>query len=628
MLLPPGGSAEKAGLKKNDVVIAVNGLSVTNFSHHDVVSIIHTTQSPGVWLQVCDPPTPSKSAYGNRFQSNLGHFSFSQSTPILDRTPSEPMRRAYINGDSPPRYSDVHRLQRNGSGNQLGHRAVTASVADISPLVRKVLTKPNGQSNGHDVYDAPQRSSSRGQVQGHSPPSGAFTSASILVLYIGPVEIPESWSTRGLSSKCIQECTRRLLSQRQEFLEVFLEVTLSGMKVLNVSRNVLVRHKREELFYCGVCSNDEEYFAIVTRKLDSKSSQKLVIDPEVGQTVPSDGKSSRANICHVFRVIKSKSVLVLHSGEKKKGGPEVKPKTVPVSSCVAIISAIRGLFTGTGLKSLEDQHSPNTHGLKGGPSNTSHFSIVSSGSGGSGDSMYVSTNTEKTSPYPKRKKFEVVDLRPEARTQHQGSPIYFTSSGKYNATVDSSPPKTLITPAFHDPGKSWYSTTSPKDVYHSRSGSWDNREARESRSRPTSGNFGDKYPSPRKTSFPHDKMAKRVSDESSISSLSSSRSASPTKLSFRSSFASRSRSPSPTQSLSYSSGSRSRSPSPEKARSPSPPVSSSRVRLHPSASKLAMGLALEVSPRNGATSPVSHVSSVRGNRMYFRRQVSGRVWND
>lgn len=180
-----------------------------------------------------------------------------------------------------------------------------------------------------------------------------------MVLYIGPVEIPDSWSSRGLSAKCIQECTRRLLSQRQEFIEVFLEITLSGMRVLNVSRNTLVKHKRDELYYCGVCTDDEQYFAVVTRKTDQKSSHKLVIDPEVGQTVPSEGgKSSRAHICHVFRVIQSKSVLVLHS-EDKKGkhqSPDVKPKTIPIQSCVTLINAVRGSLRGPPLWTIPRRH--------------------------------------------------------------------------------------------------------------------------------------------------------------------------------------------------------------------------------------------------------------------------------
>ena len=158
----------------------------------------------------------------------------------------------------------------------------------------------------------------------------------------------------------------------------------------------------------------------------------------------------------------------------------------------------------------------------------------------------------------------------------------------------------------------------------------------------TRGGFGGgKKDSSRQLAFPpaqHDvNAAKKASDESSASSLSSSRTSSPTKsLSLRSSFASRSRSPSPARSLSHSS-SRSRS------RSRSPPALPSRESRFTTAtggsggnSKFLPltparagrgggrlydleGLDLETSSRSGAISPLS--TSLRGSRPLLRRNL-------
>ena len=96
-------------------------------------------------------------------------------------------------------------------------------------------------------------------------------------------------------------------------------------------------------------SNDEQYFGIVTRKIDHKGMKKSQSSSNISS------KSNRAHMCHVFKVIQHKSVLILHSGDPKdsKSGknnkqPTTQPKqkTIPVISCVTVVNAIQGLFTG------------------------------------------------------------------------------------------------------------------------------------------------------------------------------------------------------------------------------------------------------------------------------------------
>lgn len=655
LLFLPGGPAVRAGLQKDDIVLSVNGRDVRDYSHIDVVSLIANTPSPSVWLCVCDPPQRPYRQQSPAIRAGLGSFHMSQSSPALQRgmmDPSPPNKRwgGYIH-DSPPKYQDLGYSNGSGGSALIGQQRamVSASTANITPLQRKVLTQSmsNGSTpvqNGHlpfDSYDSSSRSSSSSSVSrlsSHSSPS-SFTNASVLVLYIGPVEIPEAWSSRGLSSKCIQECTRRLLSQRHDFIEVFLEITLSTMKVLNLQRNTLVRCQRDELYYCGSCTDDEQYFAIVTRKVDSKSSQRLVIDPEVGQTVPSDGGksgSTRANICHVFKVIKDKSVLVL-CGDRKKSSSDVKPKTVPITSCIVIINAMKGLFTGDSgpaTRFFEDEYSSPTqllssssprksmsqHSLRIGPSSSSFSSVGSTGSNGSNDSGSI---YEKG----KKKRVDIVDLRPSAFNLSTSSStsgnMYVPSPTRSGGGMTAKDfPSSMATPAFllAGSGSSWYSTPSPREGHHSRNNSWDMRDSRSPGSRPSSGSFTDKY-----NAGPQDLrkgVCKKVSDDSLSSSVSSSRTPSPAKLSFRSSQG-RSRSPS-IKSLSVSSGAseRSRSPSPPPAKFVQRPHTPSRLSFVDTHSKLSQGLALE-SPAFRAMSPISMASSLRGSKAAsIRRQVS------
>jgi hypothetical protein len=362
-------------------------------------------------------------------------------------------------------------------------------------------------------------------------------------------------------------------------------------------------------------------------------------------------------------------VLVLHSGSpSSKGKPsqQIKPKTIPVTSCVTVINSLQGLFTGEAAGSGKMFGSDPT--LKGG----------SPGSGGSSESMY-SSSPDKVG---RKKKLEVVDLRPMsfvAPTAGQGSFLTANTSPSANPNIYVSPgsaphmrpsgtsapmlalhstttrplgpggkgerdyPSSLGTPAYHQRGTqgggTWYSVDSPKENHHSRQTSWSYGDKHNSSGSPPeippkgnslpnsgrrNGGAGGRHQGP------HFDSVRKISDDSSMSSLSDCRTPSPTKLSLRSSLASRSRSPSPTRSLSYSSGSRSNSPSPVRSSSkktkPSPSGAGGSSRTRPQmsrtgggGSRYGAGRALDLaSIRAVSPSRVSMLSS----RLTLKRQVS------
>ena len=110
-------------------------------------------------------------------------------------------------------------------------------------------------------------------------------------------------------------------------------------------------------------------------------------------------------------------------------------------------------------------------------------------------------------------------------------------------------------------GRSWYRVESPKEVQHSRQGSYDSLGHQGSR--PDSGNYNDvKYEATARQQETRRGVfdrVKKISDESSLSSHSSGgRTSSPNKMALQNRA---SHSPSPSKSHS-SGGSRSRSPSP------------------------------------------------------------------
>ena len=460
-LLPLGGPADRAGLKTQEVVIAVNAQDTTDLSHQEVVGIISNTKTAGVWLTVCEPTEqnnigrvhPSHPAIPRSVNDRLRFArvsslnslsSFSISTPAIPRNMTDG-RPKYSKDDGLPKYHELPPRANAGTGanSRLGSSAFASSAMVLGgkghqrqrfpqnthtnglPPTTSSQQFPQHQqqqqqwhqpiqhrmsvpSNGHITANKSDLSLlSMGPKPSPTPVATNFTSASVMVLYIGPVEIPDAWSRRELSSKCLQECTRNLLSQRQDFIEAFLEVTLNSMTILAVSQTVIFKHKREELYYAGVCTDDELYFGIVTRKLDHKGNKKSLSSPNLG-------KINRAHLCHVFKVIEHQSVLILHSGGPKdfKGAKnnkqqlqqqqqqqygqqhQPKQKTIPILSSVTIVNAIQGLFTNPsapGTKILDD-----VVGIKS--------------STGSAENLLSNGSQDKL----KKKKLDVVDLRPSA----------------------------------------------------------------------------------------------------------------------------------------------------------------------------------------------------------------------
>ena len=501
-----GGSADKAGLKTNEIVTAVNGRNIVNFTHTEVVSYIYNTTGPSVWLSVCEPANQElqKKPLGR----GLGSSPMSQSTSALPRNFMEPKRpifeNPYENGS--PQYLQERGKLRAGS---LGHRAVTSSMATISPgvspLKRKALMSSfqNGQELNQPDGVSMSRTSPVQQKQQTS-----YNTITVQVQYLGRVELPESWSARGLSSSCIKECTRRLLGTRQDVLEVQLEMTLGGLKVYNSNRCMLIRHKREELYYTGVCTDDEQYFAIVARKMEKPSGgggTKALINME-SREMP------RASMCHVFKIIPGSSTVALLCVPKEKGKQGLKPKSGYVSNCVPVINAFKFLFQGDSYKLSSISFDSAPH--KQDPS------IYSYGGVGTPGNIYTSS-PNRSPPQLKKKKPEIVDLRQESfsslSSTSSSSKMAVSPSSSFNA-YELSPssgggggggggggkggppqrdiPTSLATPAYINSrmeGGAWYSSDSPvPGPSHRREGSYGNEIPLASR-----GSFGNNLtPSP------------------------------------------------------------------------------------------------------------------------------------
>ncbi len=86
----PGGPTDKVGLKNNDVVLAVNGINVENFTHDEVGNFFTKNPDPIISLTVCKPAEPHYSAFRQFDPSNITVKSGTNESLI--RSPSTPNR--------------------------------------------------------------------------------------------------------------------------------------------------------------------------------------------------------------------------------------------------------------------------------------------------------------------------------------------------------------------------------------------------------------------------------------------------------------------------------------------------------------------------------------------------------
>ena len=393
-------------MAKDDIVLAVNGQDVTRLTHQQVTDLIRHTKTRGVWLSVCEGDSNS-SIRSSTSKSNLQN-SYSPSTPILNRsggysspaldipqkrTPDIMMQRRSLGSARGQQYAT------NGALDASPTKAISTSASSFSPFARKAMMQ---QSDSEYVALV--------------PPPPVYTRLAVLLHYVGPVKIPDSWSVRGVSSRCIQECARQLLSKRQskDFLKVQLEVSQTSMKITNIQSNILVKHRRNELFYCGLCTNDEQYFAIVT---------KATATP--GGSAP----SPTADLCHIFKLLPD-SKLSTYCIDRKKSNREMKSgPEASVKSCSSIIEAVQTIFQSEeqwkSHKRIEHSSSSDTveYGVVKGVSTY----LLQSGENGGGSnepvggySTYSSSPTQSlpssaySSPSGKRK-LDVIDLRPQGK---------------------------------------------------------------------------------------------------------------------------------------------------------------------------------------------------------------------
>ena len=339
----PNSPADQVGLKSNLFVLSVNGESVCDFGHQQVANLIYNSPNRSVWLVVSESAKDSI-----HFKASVSPQARSDNTSKMS---------------TPKRYSSF-RSRSQG--------------------------RPQGSVRGAELS---QREAA------HVPPSGACRQVRVFIHYLGPVEMPLKWSTRHLSLKIIRECVRRMISFRDRYLELYLQISGEGMSLINLEDQVLATYGRDELYYCGVHIDNDEYFGIVTRH-----HQETAVDPQVGQS-----SQKFVNHCHVFKVPRPQSNITVTLGHPTS--PLKRTQVTAAKTSHTIVNYIRQVFrsdtptTGSPLASPKSEHKP----LRA----VSSIGGINVRKVDSGATLSSGNSTPHNSPLVDRKKVsDLVDMRP------------------------------------------------------------------------------------------------------------------------------------------------------------------------------------------------------------------------
>lgn len=365
--------------------MAVAGQDVTRLTHKEVSSLIRGIQASAVWLSICDGEEDEQnSSFNSSYSAKANMYA---STPVINSRHDDSYSQKLAGLSSSYK-------AHNGSA-MLTHYG--SPKANQSPLIHKRSIPQNDPAYVTFV-----------------PPSYCtVTRVSTLLLYCGPVKIPNSWSNRGVSSLCIQECARQLLSKRkvEDFVKVQLEVSQNSMRITNTTGNILAKHHRYELYYCGLCSNDEQYFAIVTKSDNPTTVQ--------------------AELCHVFKLM-PESKLSTYVIDKSKSQREIRSsQPVSLKTCVDITETIQQIF--------QNENAPPVPTLKRNTGANSSDGIdygvvhgISTLQLAPPTGESPPTNSLQGSPLLKRKKSNVIDLRSKGGTS--SPPRYIPTTSKQRST--------------------------------------------------------------------------------------------------------------------------------------------------------------------------------------------------
>ena len=363
-----GSPAHRAGLKPGDQIIEVNGTSVEQTAHEQVVKLIASSPDGMVRLGIRKRAEIQRQSMNEDKMNSKNSEEAVIKDTILNRVDKvvEELRTGQLFGDS------LTLRQTLSNGKFISEEEVVSDEelkASFCESMRSESSVP-GSSPGQSYSSS--RRSSEGDVASISSspklsrllyptmtPLKSHVQADIdlepelrsIVGYLGSIELPAASSLPAASLTAIRNCVRRLRAQQKVHVFFVMEISLIGIKLVDNEKRTIVTYPLKSLAFTGLCSDDKRVFGIVTRKTneaDKVNNQQSNWHAQNNHKI--DMQSTVNCSCHVFSVNPELRPHEAHLCVAEKYGIQCTPRNgeggcveFPGSSST-ILKTITGMF--------------------------------------------------------------------------------------------------------------------------------------------------------------------------------------------------------------------------------------------------------------------------------------------
>ena len=292
-----GSPAEQAGLKNGDFLISVNGESVWQKDHEEIVALIGASESNQIRISIADNCYSDSSdedaiAHQHRlrtgrkyphFKTRLNRMQLQQRSSF-ETPPAQHLRFAHHFAGS--KYLEPPPLPLFESHNII-HSPKARNNSDIFNVSAMVSSSPLNAASS--LLSSPESLSFR-----------------VIVGYLGTIEMPKQIATSS-KLQTVRSCIRKLRQEKRNPALVLMNILPSSLNLLNSNNVVLASYPSQRLNYVSSSSdNNSKFFGLVTSAIyqDEESFESLAMR-----------QIAISNSCHVF-VIDTK--LIDHNSHLPK----------------------------------------------------------------------------------------------------------------------------------------------------------------------------------------------------------------------------------------------------------------------------------------------------------------------
>lgn len=299
--------ADLAGLKSGDFLISVNGQSVWQKDHEEIVTLIGASESNQIRITIADnyfSDSSDEDAHHQRFRPKYPHSKTRLNRIHLQGRNSIDVHCAKYLETPPipeqhPRYS---------------HLFSSSNYMDPPPLplfeAHNVIHSPNARNNS-DIFNvsamvSPSPLNAASSMM-NNPESVSFQ---VMVGYLGTIEMPKQIASSS-KLQTVRSCIRKLRQEKRNPALVLMNILPSCLNLLNSNSVVLATYPSKRLNYVSSSSdNNSKFFGLVT----SAVYQEDGLSCDSFET-PALRQIAISNSCHVF-VIDTK--LTDHNAHRHK----------------------------------------------------------------------------------------------------------------------------------------------------------------------------------------------------------------------------------------------------------------------------------------------------------------------